>query len=151
MTDAALAWVVTSKYQDALPLYRQAALLGRFGGDLSRNTLAASVVRVGQAVQPIINLLRDHLLDADLLYGDETTVQVLKEQGRAAQTKSYLWAQMSGTGPPVHLFSYPRPYRPLMRNAQSTAATSALQSACATALCCCSWPVWGCALTRSSR
>jgi len=106
LTESALAWVVTSKYQDALPLYRQAALLGRFGGDLSRNTLAASVVRVGQAVQPIINLLRDHLLDADLVFGDETVIQVLKEPGRAAQTKSYLWAQMSGTGPPVRLFHY---------------------------------------------
>lgn len=106
LTESALAWVVTSKYQDALPLYRQAALLGRFGGDMSRNTLAASVVRVGQAVQPIINLLRDHLLDADLVFGDETVIQVLKEPGRAAQTKSYLWAQMSGSGPPVRLFGY---------------------------------------------
>jgi transposase len=106
LTEEALAWVVTSKYQDSLPLYRQAALLGRFGGDLSRNTLAASVVRVGQAVQPIINLLRDHLLDADLVFGDETVIQVLKEPGRAAQTKSYLWAQMNGTGPPVRLFGY---------------------------------------------
>ena len=106
LTEEALAWVVTSKYQDSLPLYRQAALLGRFGGDLSRNTLAASVVRVGQAVQPIINLLRDHLLDADLVFGDETVIQVLKESGRVAQTKSYLWAQMSGSGPPVRLFGY---------------------------------------------
>jgi transposase len=106
LTDAALAWVVTAKYQDALPLYRQAALLGRFGGDLSRNTLAASVVRAGLAVQPIINLLRDHLLDADLVHGDETVIQVLKEPGRAAQTKSYLWAQMNGAGPPVRLFGY---------------------------------------------
>jgi transposase len=32
--------VITAKYQDALPLYRQAALLGRFDGDISRNTLA---------------------------------------------------------------------------------------------------------------
>jgi hypothetical protein len=39
---------------------------------LSRNTLAASMVRVGYAVQPIINLLRDHLLEADLILGDET-------------------------------------------------------------------------------
>ncbi len=106
LTESALAWVVTSKYQDALPLYRQAALLGRFGGDMSRNTLAASVVRVGQAVQPIINLLRDHLLDSELVFGDETVIQVLKEPGRAAQTKSYLWAQMNGTGPPVRLFGY---------------------------------------------
>jgi len=106
LTEAALAWVVTSKYQDSLPLYRQAALLGRFGGDMSRNTLAASVVRVGQAVQPIINLLRDHLLESELVFGDETVLQVLKEPGRPAQTKSYLWAQINGTGPPVRLFGY---------------------------------------------
>lgn len=106
LTESALAWVVTSKYMDALPLYRQAALLARFGGDLSRTTLAASVVKVGEAVQPIINLLRDHLLDADLVHADETVVQVLKEPGRKAQTKSYLWAQASGTGPPIRLFSY---------------------------------------------
>lgn len=106
LTESALAWVVTSKYMDALPLYRQAALLGRFGGDLSRNTLAGSIVKVGQAIQPIINLLRDHLLDADLVHGDETVVQVLKEPGRAAQTQSYLWAQASGTGPPIRLFGY---------------------------------------------
>ena len=105
-TEAALAWIVSAKYQDGLPLYRQAALLSRFGGDLSRTTLAASMVRVGQAVQPIINLLRDHLLEADLILGDETVVQVLKESGRAAQTKSYLWAQMTGSGPPIRLFSY---------------------------------------------
>ena len=106
LTASALAWVVTSKYMDALPLYRQAALLGRFGGDLSRATLAASIVKVGDAVQPIINLLRDHLLEADLIHADETTLQVLKEPGRAAQTKSYLWAQASGTGPPIRLFGY---------------------------------------------
>jgi transposase len=106
LTESALAWVVVSKFADALPLYRIAALLHRFGGDLSRGTLAASVVRVGTAVQPLINLMRDHVLEADIVYGDETTVQVLKEPGRAAQRKSYMWAQMNGTGPPVRIFSY---------------------------------------------
>ena len=112
-TEAALAWVIISKYLDGLPLYRQAALLGRFGGtDTSRNTLAASVVRVGQAVQPIVNLLRDALLEAPVVHGDETEVQVLKEPGRAAQAKSYMWVQMTegsgstGTGPPIRLFAY---------------------------------------------
>ena len=106
LTEAALAWVITGKYQDGLPLYRQAALLSRFGGDLSRSTLAASVVRVGHALQPLINLLRDRLLEADVIHGDETVVQVLKEPGRAAQTKSYLWAQTTDSGPPIRLFSY---------------------------------------------
>ena len=91
----------------------RAALLGRFGGtDLSRNTLAASVVRVGQAVQPVVNLLRDALLDSSIVHGDETEVQVLKEPGRKAQAKSYMWVQMTeasgpeGTGPPIRLFGY---------------------------------------------
>ena len=113
LTESALAWIATSKYLDGLPLYRQAALLGRFGGtDMSRNTVAASIVRVGQAVQPVINLLRDELLDSPLVFGDETELQVLKEPGRSAQTKSFMWAQMTdgsganGTGPPIRLFAY---------------------------------------------
>lgn len=113
LTEGALAWVVTSKYLDALPLYRQAVLLGRFGGtDIARNTLAASVVRVGQAVQPVVNLLRDALLDSPVVHGDETEIQVLKEAGRSAQAKSYVWAQATdasgadGQGPPIRLFAY---------------------------------------------
>lgn len=112
-TEAAMAWVITSKYLDGLPLYRQAALLSRFGGtDTSRNTLASSVVRIGEAVQPVLNLLRDGMLEAPLVYGDETEVQVLKEAGRSAQTKSYMWVQITeasgaaGTGPPIRLFAY---------------------------------------------
>ena len=112
-TESALAWMGTSKFEDGLPLYRQAGVLGRFGGtDLSHNTMAASIVRVGSASQPVINLMRDHLLDSPLVFGDETTVQVLKEPGRAAQSKSYMWVQMTegsgpeGTGPPIRLFGY---------------------------------------------
>lgn len=69
-------------------------------------------MRVGQAVQPIINLLRDHLLDAPVTHGDETQIQVLKEPGKSAQSKSYMWVQMTqgsgpeGTGPPIRLFGY---------------------------------------------
>ncbi|MEO6624531.1 MAG: IS66 family transposase [Burkholderiaceae bacterium] len=112
-SEGLLAWVIASKYCDGLPLYRQAALLSRFGGSgISRNTLAASVVRVGREVQPIVNLLRDHLLDSPLIHGDETPVQVLKETGKSAQSKSFVWVQMTpgsgvqGTGPPIRLFGY---------------------------------------------
>jgi transposase len=112
-TESALAWIATSKYLDGLPLYRQAALLGRFGGtDISRNTVAGSIVRLGQLVQPVVNLLRDELLDSPLVFGDETELQVLKEPGRSAQARSYVWAQMTngsgqdGTGPPIRLFTY---------------------------------------------
>ncbi len=49
------------------PFYRQAVRL-RFGGDLLCNTLAGSMIKVGEAVQPIINLLRDHQFDAELVF-----------------------------------------------------------------------------------
>ncbi len=89
-----------------MPLYRQAGLLRRFGGDISSNTIAASMVRVGLAAQPVINLMRDALLDAELIYCDETTLQVLKgEKGRRPQTQSYLWAQMTGSGVPMRCFN----------------------------------------------
>lgn len=112
-TEGALAWVATSKYLDGLPLYRQAVLLARFGGtDIARNTLAASMVRIGLGVQPVVNLLRDELLDSPFVFGDETELQVLKESGRTAQAKSFVWAQMTdgsgrdGTGPRIRLFAY---------------------------------------------
>jgi transposase len=106
LSESALAWIATGKYQFGMPLYRQAGLLRRLGGDISSNTIAASMVRVGLATQPVINLMRDVLLDAELIYADETTFQVLKEEGRKRQTKSYLWAQMTGSGIPIRCFTY---------------------------------------------
>ena len=70
----------------------------------------------------MINLLRDHLLDSDLVYGNETTVQVLKEPGRKAQTKSYMWAQINGSG--KRLTSWGIDARRALRVAAESPATS---------------------------
>ena len=85
-----LAWIVTAKIADGLPLYRQEAIFRRLGIDLPRQTMATWLIRAGYLVQPLINLLRDELLDRDLILADETTLQVLREAGRAAQTDSWL-------------------------------------------------------------
>ena len=95
-----LAHITVSKYQDALPLYRQETILQRIGVELPRATLANWMIRAGTLIQPLINLLQDRLLSYDILQMDETTVQVLKESGRRAQSKSYLWLQRGG--PPEH-------------------------------------------------
>jgi hypothetical protein len=102
-----LAHITVSKYQDALPLHRQEQILQRIGVDIPRATLASWMIRCGQLVQPLINLLRDRLLDYDIVQMDETTVQVLKEPGKTAQSKSYLWLQRGGPpDEPVILFDY---------------------------------------------
>jgi len=95
-----LAHIAVSKYQDALPLYRQETILQRIGVDIPRATLANWMIRVGTLIQPLVNLLDDKLLNHDILQMDETTVQVLKESGKSAQSKSYLWLQRGG--PPEH-------------------------------------------------
>lgn len=60
-----LAHITVSKYQDALPLYRQEAILTRIGVELPRATLANWMIQAGELIQPLINLLRDRLLAYD--------------------------------------------------------------------------------------
>lgn len=106
-TAATLAYVAISKYADALPLYRQEGILARAGIDLPRATLANWMIKVGTLVQPLINLLRDKLLECGIVQMDETTVQVLKEDGKTAASKSYMWVQRGGpSDKPVILFDY---------------------------------------------
>jgi len=104
---ALLAHVAVSKYVDALPLHRQEAILGRIGIELPRATLAHWMVRAGELVQPLVNLLRDDLLASGLVQCDETPFQVLKEPGKAATSLSYLWVQRSlARDAPVVLYDY---------------------------------------------
>jgi len=104
---ALLAHVAVAKYADGLPLYRQETILGRIGIELPRATLASWMVRAGELVQPLVNLLRDELLAGGLAQCDETPFQVLKEPGKAATSLSYLWAQRSlARDAPVVLFDY---------------------------------------------
>ena len=95
-----LAHVATAKYADGLPLYRQTKQYQRLGIELPRNTLAGHMLKVGALVTPLIEALQHHILSHDIVQMDETPVQVLKEPGKVAQSKSYMWV-MKG-GPPEH-------------------------------------------------
>ena len=65
------------------------------------------MIRCGELIVPLINLLREQLLYYDIQQMDETTLQVLKEDGKKAQSKSYLWVQRGGPpGQQVTLFTY---------------------------------------------
>jgi transposase len=91
-----LSQVVVSKFQDHLPLYRQATMFQRMGVDLDRKTLSNWLIQVGQVLKPLIKLMQARLQAYDVAYADETPVQVLKEHGRSAQTQSYMWVFMGG-------------------------------------------------------
>ncbi len=106
-TPSLLAYVAVSKYADGLPLYRQEKMLQRGGIDLPRATLASWMVKAGDAVQPLINLMREDMHSEDIVLCDETRFQVLKEPGKPATSQSYLWAQRGGTEErPILLYDY---------------------------------------------
>jgi len=100
-----LAHVAVSKYADGLPLYRQETMFQRLGIDLPRASLAHWMVKTGELVQPLVNLLRDDLLASCFVQCDETRYQVLKEPGKAATSQSYLWVQLAPE-PGVVLYDY---------------------------------------------
>ncbi len=49
-----------------------------------------------QWLKPLYDRMHEHLLKQDILHADETTLQVLKEPGRSAENKSYMWLYRTG-------------------------------------------------------
>ena len=92
-----VALVLCNKYLLALPLNRQEQEFKRLGLHLSRQTLANWVVFVAdKLLRPIYDRLRLELLANDILHGDETTVQVMQDEGKTAEQKSYMWTYLTG-------------------------------------------------------
>jgi len=91
-----LAHVAVAKYADGLPLYRQSKQFARLGIELPRNTLASQMIKAGELITPLIDALSTHIRDYDIVQMDETPVQVLKEPGKVAQSKSYMWVMKGG-------------------------------------------------------
>ncbi len=104
-----LALVLANKYVDGTPLYRLEQALGRAGISISRGALANWVIRAADRhLLRLYEALKQKLRAQPLVHGDETWVQVLKEDGRDAQTKSFMWAYRSGqdSEQPVVVFEY---------------------------------------------
>ncbi|VVD30245.1 IS66 family transposase [Paraburkholderia dioscoreae] len=104
-----IATVATAKYVDGMPLYRMQAALARWQIPVSRGTLAQWVIRPSELhYRRLYDALYRTLLSQPLIHGDETTLQVLNEPGRAAQSKSYAWVYRSAQdcAEPVVLFEY---------------------------------------------
>jgi transposase len=65
------------------------------------------MVKTGELVQPLINLVREEMLAGEIVVCDETRVQVLKEVGKPATSQSYMWVQRGGEEKtPLLLYDY---------------------------------------------
>jgi transposase len=95
-TPGLLAQILTSKFCDALPFYRQEKIFARLGIDIPRATMANWAIKVFEQCRPLMQILRSEILSGPLINIDETTVQVLNEPGRDNTTKSYMWIFRGG-------------------------------------------------------
>lgn len=102
-----VAHVLDKKFVEAVPLYRQEQQFRRQGIDLSRAVLSNWVIAASKWLEPLYNRMKEEMLKRDTLHADETTLQVLKEAGRTAESKSYMWLYRTGrAGPPIVLYEY---------------------------------------------
>jgi transposase len=102
-----LAQIVTAKFVDSLPFYRQEKQFKRLGYEISRTLMANWCIQVAERLERLLYLLHQEIKLRPLIHIDETTLQVLKEAGRKATSKSYLWALRSGASKhPLVYFTY---------------------------------------------
>ncbi len=90
-TAGLLAQVLVAKYADHLPLYRQEGIFARAGFAIPRSTLGAWVGQCGWQLQPLVDVLKQELLQSRVLHADETPVAMLKP-GLGKTHRAYLWS-----------------------------------------------------------
>ena len=102
-----IATLLTVKYVDGLPLARLEHVMARSGVVYPRQSQARHIIGAANVMQPLFNLLQDHLLEAAFIHMDETRVQVLKEPGRDPSAQSYMWVRTAGPpGRKIVLYDY---------------------------------------------
>ncbi len=105
----AVAHIAVQKFVMGSPLYRQEQEWERQNVLLSRQTMSNWLLKSAKDwLVPIYEELHKRLLGHDLLHADETELQVLHEEGRSAQSKSYMWLyRTSGDAEhPIVLYEY---------------------------------------------
>ncbi len=93
-----LAHIIVSKFIDRQPLYHlEKQFAQRHGMDISRRCMANWLIDLAPKYQPLLNLLKDELIDYDIASMDATTLQVLREPGRQPTKKSYSYCFRGGS------------------------------------------------------
>ena len=89
-TTGLLAQVLVAKYLDHQPLYRQEGIFARAGLAIPRSTLAQWVGACGVQLQPLVDALRQVMLERGVLHADETPVAMLVP-GKGKTHRAYVW------------------------------------------------------------
>ena len=109
VSESLLAHIIYQKYGLYLPLYRQEKDFKQLNAPISRTSMANWIITASlEYFKPLYEYFHRELLERRFLMMDETPVQVLKEENKRAQTKSYFWLIRTGEDdlPPIILYNY---------------------------------------------
>lgn len=92
-----IATILYEKYMMYSPFYRQQTDWNSQEIPFSRATMARWCIRCSlEYLQPVYEQLHRYLLQAMYLHADEAPCQVLKEEGKKATSRSYMWIYLTG-------------------------------------------------------
>lgn len=91
-TASSISFVLTNKFVDGLPYYRQEKIFERIGIELSRKTMCNWQIYIYyNYLIRLIDLMKKDLKKSYLIGADETTVEVIVEENKPPDSKSYMW------------------------------------------------------------
>ncbi len=105
--ESLLAYILTAKFTDHLPLYRLVEILKRADIRISRQTLSKWVLTLGDALSPLYEAMRAEVLASGTIFVDETPIR-LQVKGKSRCQQAYMWVYVGGGGgdPPYRFFEF---------------------------------------------
>ncbi|MDB6172926.1 MAG: transposase [Chthoniobacteraceae bacterium] len=105
LSDSMVIDVITKKYLQHRPLYRQSVTIEREAGvAVSQATLSSSVLAAGALLMPLCGAMRSELLASGYIQVDETTVPVQSKRTKGKDHQAYFWVYSRPEGPVVYNF-----------------------------------------------
>ena len=107
--ESLLAYVLSAKFADHLPLYRLVEILGRSDVRISRQTLSKWVLTLGEGLSPLYDAMKARVLGSGVIFADESPVR-LQVKGKGSCQQAYMWVYAGGGGgdPPYRFFEFRR-------------------------------------------
>lgn len=105
--ESLLAYILTSKFADHLPLYRLVEIMQRSQVKISKQTLSKWVLTLGSALSPLYDAMKSQILASGVVFADETPID-LQVKGKSRCQQAYMWIYAGGGGgdPPYRFFEF---------------------------------------------
>jgi transposase len=101
-----VAYVITSKLGDHLPLYRLETIFDRSGIEVARSTMCAWMLASGRLVKPLTDLMAERVRQSKVIHTDETRVPVQDGSTPGKCKSGRIWAYIGDESNPYTVYDY---------------------------------------------